>query len=151
MRARQRSQAIQFADRILGILNRVELMRKSACWDFYPYGKKAASLWRTAKGMEEVLIRENGLPDLDAILVEIEGVAETGFGVKGGTEFHSYMKSAIALWEIDLIVRRAITPQLRILLEIIAADGFDVDYCPVPQMVKSKTPAAKDGQEGGGE
>ena len=152
MRSKQRSQMIQYADRILGALNLVEILRENACsgHDFGPESEKAVNLWRTAQAMEEAIIRENGLPNLQAILYKIMDAAESGMGFTGGPIVPSYMKSAFAIWEVEDIIRQAITPKLRILIDIIRADGFDLRYYPVDQMVNPKPPsAAGNGPKGG--
>ena len=143
MTAKQRSQAIQYADRIVGALNRVELLRESACNEFYPYGEKACRLWRTAQRIEDAVIRENGLPDLDAILVEIADVASIGCGVQGGPAFHSYTKSVHALWDVERIVRKALATKFRLLLDIIEGDCCELEYYPVEQMLAPREGGAE--------
>ena len=153
MRSKQRSQMIQYADRILGALNLVEILRENACsgHDFGPESEKAVNLWRTAQAMEETIIRENGLPDIDALLEKIFTEAGTYEGMVGGeVRVHSYIKSAVSLFNVYEMLQDAMTPQLYTLLDIIRADGHQMDYYPTRAMGKPKpteTPPAE--TEGG--
>ena len=145
MNAKRRSAEIQYADRILGVLNRVELLRQSACTDFSST-EKAARIWRTAEAIEEAIIRENALPDVDAILHEIMDLADAGSGSTGGDVLvRSYVQSARALAQILLYLRDAVSPRLKLLLDLIWADGHTVSYgwdChPTRQMVEWQPPA----------
>ena len=45
---------------------------------------------------------------------------------------------AFAVWKIDNILRQTLTPKLRLMLDIIRADGYDGEYCPVDQMVDTR-------------
>ena len=153
MRAKQRSQMIRYADRILGALNRVELLRECACsgQDFSPNSEKAVNLWRTAQAMEEAIIRENGLPDIDALLEKIFIAAETFTGMVGGdVKVHSYIKSAVSLFNVYEMLQDVMNPQLYTLLDIISADGHQMDYYPTRAMVEPKpTETAPAETEGG--
>ena len=139
MSAKQRSQAVQYANRILPVLNRVEMLRESACEDFNPYGRQAANLWRTAQEMEEILIRDNGLPNLDGVLESIMRTAEAYMGQTGGdVAAPSYMKSAKALFEvIDYVKRLMASKPLMQLLDMIYADGYEGRYSPCRKMMQN--------------
>jgi len=153
MRSKQRSQMIQYADRILGALNLVEILRENACsgHDFGPESEKAVNLWRTAQAMEEAIIRENGLPDIDALLEKIFTEAGTFTGMVGGeVRVHSYIKSAVSLFNVYEMLQDPMTPQLYTLLDIIHADGHQMDYYPTRAMGKPKpTETAPAETEGG--
>ena len=142
MTAKQRSQEVKFIDCILSVLNKVEQLRERACEDFYVYGDKAREVWCTAGAMEDALIRECNLPDLDEILSRLVSAAESGMGFTGGPIVKSYMKIAFALWQVDYILRQTLTPKLRLMLDIIRADGFDGEYCPAEQMIGTCATAA---------
>ena len=153
MRYRKQSVKIQYADRILGALNRVEMLRLSASngHDFSLYGEQAARLWRTAQEMEKAIIRENSLPDIDALLEKIMVQAETCSGNIGGDiPVFSYMRSAKALAWIIAYLEAKITPFMRKLLELILADGYTVLYgaeCWPTQKMVEWEPAAENGGE----
>ena len=153
MSAKRRSQEIQYADRILGALNHVESLRLNACsgHDFGPSSEKAVNIWRMAQAMEEAIIRENKLPDIDAILEKICDKAEEYEGCIGnGYCTHSYIRSALALWEICMLLRRSITPTLRLLLDLVSADGYTWEYtpdcCPTKAMLEPKPTEAEGGE-----
>ena len=157
MSAKRRSQEIQYADRILGALNHVESLRLNACsgHDFGPSSEKAANIWRMAQAMEEAIIRENKLPDIDALLEKIFCKAETFTGEIGnGYRAHSYIKSAFALWEICFLLRRSMTPMLRLLLDLVSADGhfweYTPDCCPTKAMLEPKQTETSDVKTDGG-
>lgn len=135
MTAKQRSQEVKFIDCVLSVLNKVEQLRVRACEDFYVYGDKAREVWQTADAMEDALIEECKLPDLDGIITKVVDAAESGMGFTGGPIVKSYMKMAFAVWKIDNFLRQALTPKLRLMLDMIRADGYDGEYCPADQMV----------------
>ena len=154
MRYNKRSVEIQYADRVLGALNRVEMLRDSACSgiDFSTQSEEAARLWHTAQAMEKAIIRENSLPDIDALLYTIMAKADTCSGMVGGDHpIHSYVVSAKALYWIMLYIDEAIRPPMKKLLELIWADGYTVEYgidrYPSEKMFKWQPPAPA--EEGG--
>ena len=154
MSYRKESVRIQYADRILGALNRVEMLRLSASngHDFSLYGEQAARLWHTAQEMEKAIIRANSLPDIDAMLAKIMTEAETCSGCIGNEILvHSYMRSAKSLAWIIAYLEANITPFMRKLLELILADGFTVLYgaeCfPTQKMVEWQCPEETDASE----
>ena len=156
MRYNKRLVEIQYADRVLGALNRVEMLRDSACSgiDFSTQSEEAARLWHTAQAMEKAIIRENSLPDIDAILYTIMAKADTCSGMVGGDHpIHSYVVSAKALYWIMLYIDEAIRPPMKKLLELIWADGYTVEYgidrYPSEKMFKWQPPAPA--EEGGAE
>ena len=136
---KQSPSAIHYLDSILSALNHVEHLRDAACNDLDPYCEKATKLWRTAQSFEQAIIHENQLPDLDALLQKICREAETGYGdLSCGNEWHSYVQSAKALFEIYLMLKKAITPKLRWLLEIIYVDGYTAKDCYVTDAMVGK-------------
>ena len=153
--SKKRDNDTRHAERILSALNNVERIRKDACGEFHRYGETAHNLWQMAQGMEESIIRENNLPNIDEILMQIFNRAEECFGnIGNGYCTNSYMRSAYALWEICVIVKRSVTPMLDVLLDLISADGYKWEYlpecCPTKAMLEpSRGTAAK--QEGGEE
>ncbi len=150
MNRKKSSVEIQYADRILSELNRVESLRYNACSgvDFSIQSEEAARLWHTAEAMEDVIIRENSLPDLDQILSKIMTWADTCTGMVGGDfPIHSYVASAKALWSIMMFVDMNVNRRMKKLLELIWIDGYTVTYdawhYPSRKMFEWKLPGEK--------
>lgn len=131
MTAKRKAQLVQYADKILSMLNLVERMRYEACsgQDFSVRSGMAVNIWRTAQAIENAVVLENKLPDIRGLLEEINDISAECYGNTGAQYgVHSYMRNAIAMWKICRFIRTKITPEIHLLLDMIAVDGYTWEY-----------------------